>query len=69
MIFQKQKIKGLIVVKPEPFTDKRGLFRRIYCFNELKLKKVNFKIKQVNISENKNIQTLRGLSLPKISIW
>ena len=65
MIFQKQKIKGLIVIKPEPFTDKRGLFRRIYCFNELNLKKFNFKIKQVNISENKNIQTLRGFHYQK----
>ena len=65
MLFQKQKIKGLIVIKPESFVDKRGLFRRIYCLNELKLKKINFKIKQVNISENKNIQTLRGFHYQK----
>jgi dTDP-4-dehydrorhamnose 3,5-epimerase len=65
MLFQKQKIKGLIVIKPESFVDKRGLFRRSYCLNELKLKKINFTIKQVNISENKNIQTLRGFHYQK----
>jgi len=60
MIFLNQKIKDLIVIKPEPYNDKRGLFRRIYCLNELKLKKISFKVKQVNISENRNTQTLRG---------
>jgi len=65
MIFQKQKIKDLLLINPKPFTDKRGLFRRIYCLNELKLKKINFKIKQINISENNNIQTLRGFHYQK----
>ena len=65
MIFQKQKIKGLILIKPEPFIDKRGLFRRIYCLKELTKKKLNFKIKQVNISENKNVHTLRGFHYQK----
>ena len=65
MLFQKQTIKGLIVIKPESFVDKRGLFRRTYCLNELKFKKINFKIKQVNISENKNSQTLRGFHYQK----
>jgi dTDP-4-dehydrorhamnose 3,5-epimerase len=60
MLFEKQKIKGLILIKPEPFIDKRGLFRRIYCLRELKQKKINFDIKQINVSENKNIHTLRG---------
>ena len=40
MLFQKQKIKGLILIKPEPFVDKRGLFRRTYCLAELKKKKL-----------------------------
>jgi dTDP-4-dehydrorhamnose 3,5-epimerase len=60
MLFQKKKIKGLILIKPEPFIDKRGLFRRIHCLRELKKKKINFNIKQINVSENKNIHTLRG---------
>ena len=60
MLFQKQKIKGLILIKSEPYVDIRGLFRRIYCLKELKKKKINFNIKQINVSENKNIYTLRG---------
>ena len=60
MLLQKQKIKGLILIKPEPFKDKRGLLRRIYCLEELRKKKIKFDIKQANISENKNIHTLRG---------
>ena len=40
MLFQKQKIKGLILIKPEPFVDKRGLFRRTYCLVELKKNKI-----------------------------
>ena len=60
MFFEKQKIKGLTLIKPEPFNDKRGLFIRIFCQNEFKKKKLNFEIKQSNISENKKIHTLRG---------
>ena len=60
MFFEKQKIKGLTLIMPEPFNDKRGLFRRIFCQNEFKKKKLNFEIKQSNISENKKIHTLRG---------
>ena len=60
MILKYQDIKGLLLIIPSPFTDKRGLFRRIYCLDKLKSKKINFKIKQANISENKHTQTLRG---------
>ena len=65
MIYLKQKIKGLMLIKPEPFLDKRGLLRRIYCYKEFNLKKIKFSIKQANISENKNIQTLRGFHYQK----
>ena len=65
MLFQKQKIKGLFLVKPEPYIDKRGLFRRIYCQKELKRNKIKFNIKQINVSENKNIHTLRGFHYQK----
>ena len=65
MIYLKQKIKGLILIKPEPFLDKRGLFRRIYCHKKFNRKKIKFSIKQANISENNNIQTLRGFHYQK----
>ena len=66
MIFEKKKIRGLILVKPEPFIDKRGLFRRVYCSRELKKINKNFSIKQINISENENIHTLRGFHYQKL---
>lgn len=65
MLFQKQKIKGLFLVKPEPYIDKRGLFRRVYCQKELKRNNIKFNIKQINVSENKNIHTLRGFHYQK----
>ena len=65
MLFKKQKIKGLILIKSEPYIDKRGLLRRIYCLKELNKKNFNFKIKQINISENKNTRTLRGFHYQK----
>ena len=36
MIFVKNKIKGVYLIKPEPFKDKRGIFRRIFCQKEFK---------------------------------
>ena len=62
MKFHRQKIKDLILIEPEPYTDRRGLFRRVFCSNELK---INFNIKQANISENKDAQTLRGFHYQK----
>ena len=52
MIFVKNKIKGIYLIKPEPFKDKRGIFRRIFCQKEFKKYLVNT-VKQANISENK----------------
>ena len=65
MLFQKQRIKDVFLLKHKPFIDKRGLFRRVYCLNELKKKKINFKVKQINVSENKKIHTLRGFHYQK----
>ena len=65
MIFIKQKIRGLYLIKPEPYYDKRGSLRRILCKHEFKKKKINFDIKQSNISENKKKFTLRGFHSQK----
>ncbi len=60
MIFKNNKIKNLKLIKPKPFKDKRGLFRRIFCEKEFKRQKLNHRIKQANVSENKYKFTLRG---------
>ncbi len=40
--------------------DKRGSFQRSFCKKTLKKEKINFEIKQSNISINTNKYTLRG---------
>ena len=60
MIFVKNKIKGVYLIKPEPFKDKRGIFRRIFCQKEFKKNNLVNITKQANISENKFKYTLRG---------
>ena len=60
MIFIKKKIKGVFIIKPESFKDKRGIFRRNFCINEFKKNNINNKVMQANISENKKKYTLRG---------
>lgn len=63
MKFLEQKIKGLYLIKPLPFKDKRGMLRRVFCKREFKKSKLRFDIKQINISENKKIYTLRGMHM------
>jgi dTDP-4-dehydrorhamnose 3,5-epimerase len=60
MIFKKQKIKGVFLIYPDSFKDKRGVFRRHFCQNEFKKNGIVSKIEQANISENKFKYTLRG---------
>jgi len=58
MLIRKTKFDKLFIIIKKPFVDKRGYFLRDYCSSELK--KINFSIKQVNISYNKKKYTLRG---------
>jgi dTDP-4-dehydrorhamnose 3,5-epimerase len=60
MKFKELDIKGVYLITPEPFKDKRGIFRRHFCSKEFKRKKLESKIRQSNISENKYLGTLRG---------
>ena len=61
MKFIKQKIKDTFIIKPSPFEDSRGIFKRNYCINEFKNSPIEFKkIKQINLSQNNKKKTLRG---------
>lgn len=60
MKFYSQKIPGVNIIKPEPFVDSRGVFRRTFCKKEYKSQKLSPEICQCNISENKYRLTLRG---------
>lgn len=61
MKFCAQKIPGVYVIEPEPFVDKRGMFRRHFCEKEFKAHSIVTDIRQCNVSENKFRHTLRGL--------
>ena len=60
MIFETTDIPGAWVVKPEPYEDARGRFRRVYCTEEFSRAGIPFQIQQTNISENTSRLTLRG---------
>lgn len=60
MKFFPQKIKGVFLIKPNPFIDKRGIFRRHYCFQSIRKIGIKTKILQSNLSFNKLKYTLRG---------
>ena len=60
MKFLKQKIKGVYIIKPNLFKDKRGVFRRHFCKNTFKKNKLSNYVLQSNLSENFAKGTLRG---------
>lgn len=65
MKFHKQKINGVYLIRPEPFIDNRGIYRRHFCKKELKEHSINFQVAQANIVENKHAFTIRGFHYQK----
>ena len=60
MKFTKQKLNGLYVIEPEPYTDERGMLRRHFCKREFNDNELMNDIRQTNVSENTKKYTLRG---------
>ena len=60
MKFTKQKLNGLYVIEPEPYTDERGMLRRHFCKREFNDNELMNDIRQTNVSENTKKHTLRG---------
>ena len=60
MKFNPQKIKGVFLIEPTPFSDERGIFRRHFCFKEFGENGITDVVKQANVSENNFAYTLRG---------
>ena len=65
MKFTHQLIKGLVLIKPDVFEDKRGVFRRNFCAMELKENGIELSVHQGNISENTSAFTMRGFHYQK----
>lgn len=63
MLIKSTKYKKLFIIIKKPFKDQRGHFVRDFCTKELK--KLKFRIKQINISFNKKKYTLRGFHYQK----
>ena len=60
MRFSKQKLPGVFIIEPEPYSDERGLLRRHFCQREFAEQDIMTDVKQCNVSENKKRHTLRG---------
>ena len=60
MKFKKTPLKDLVLISYIKHEDNRGIFFRNYCKKELKKNKINFVVKQTNVSINKYKYTLRG---------
>ena len=65
MKFYNTKIKNCFIIKNKIIKDHRGSFTRIFCENLYYKKKINFKVKQSNISENLKKGTFRGFHFQK----
>ena len=60
MNFFKKDIPGVFLIAANSFIDERGVFRRHFCSKEFKKAGISAKVQQANVSENKEIYTLRG---------
>ena len=60
MRFLEQKLPGVFILEPEPFSDHRGIFRRHFCQKEFDAHGITSRVVQCNVSENKFKHTLRG---------
>ena len=60
MIFEDTEIPGVKLIRPVPFSDDRGVFRRAFCADEFTQAGIVNAVAQSNISENFRAGTLRG---------
>ncbi len=61
MIFTETTLKGSFVIDPEPASDERGMFARIWCEKEFELHGLSPRWVQSSISVNRRKGTLRGM--------
>lgn len=61
MIFTETVLKGAFVIDPEPTSDERGLFARVWCEKEFEKHGLPPRWVQSSISVNRRKGTLRGM--------
>jgi dTDP-4-dehydrorhamnose 3,5-epimerase len=59
--FEPCSVEGAWVIRPEPRTDERGHFARIYCARELAAQGLCSEISQINTGFSPRAGTLRGM--------
>jgi dTDP-4-dehydrorhamnose 3,5-epimerase len=60
MIVTEEKLSGVFTAQPESHCDERGLLRRHFCQREFGSHGIMTDVRQCNVSENRQIHTLRG---------
>lgn len=63
MKFEELEVEGAYVIEPEPRTDERGAFARVFCAEEFAARGLRATLVQTNLSTNVATGTLRGLHL------
>ncbi|MFA5951844.1 MAG: dTDP-4-dehydrorhamnose 3,5-epimerase [Hyphomicrobium sp.] len=65
MIFAETPLAGAFVITPEPVTDSRGFFARLFCAKAFAEHGLNPALNQISMSYNALAGTLRGLHLQR----
>ncbi len=61
MIFTAAALPGAWLIDPEPFTDERGCFARLFCRREFEARGLEPAVAQTSLAWNPRRGTLRGL--------
>ncbi len=61
MKFERTELPGVVRVVPEPISDERGFFARLFCPQEFAAAGCAFTPAQMSLSRNRFAHTLRGL--------
>ena len=64
----KLKLEGTYIIETNSFTDKRGVFSRFFCKNELRDIVQDKEILNINYSKNYKKGSVRGLHFQKLPI-
>ncbi len=65
MIFEATPLAGAIVIEPEPLSDNRGFFARLYCATTFAERGLNPQLDQISMSFNAAAGTVRGMHLQR----
>ncbi len=65
MIFTPTPLAGAFVIAPEPLSDNRGFFARLFCAATFAERGLNPHLDQISVSHNLNAGTIRGFHLQR----